>query len=185
MIRDMRHLCLALAVAPTLTLADCPPAPDHSQAVADLLTALQEAPNETVGRTLAQELWTYWTDAPDEAAQALLERGFTERSGLNFLASRQTFDRLVAYCPDYAEGWNQRAYASFLMGDYPAALRDLDRALELDPVHVAALAGKALALRELGRREEAYETLLAALALNPWLPERALLQELAPPGDEI
>ena len=62
-------------------------------------------------------------------------------------------------------------------------MTDLERALEINPTHVAALSGKALTLMGLGRDDEAQEVLRAALALNPWLSERSLLQE--PPGEDI
>ena len=92
-------------------------------------------------------------------------------------------DDLVAYCPDYAEGFNQRAFAAFLAEDYAAALTDLDMALAIMPDHVAALSGKALTLMGLGRHDEAQVVLREALKLNPWLGERALLVD--PPGQEL
>jgi hypothetical protein len=45
------------------------------------------------------------------------------------------------------------------------------------------LSGKALTLMGLGRDAEAQTVLRAALALNPWLEERALL--VTPPGVEL
>ncbi|KIQ68444.1 TPR repeat protein [Wenxinia marina DSM 24838] len=69
------------------------------------------------------------------------------------------------------------------MQDYEAALDDLDTALALNPDHVAALSGRALTLMGLGRMDEGQAALRAALALNPWLGERAMLIEL--PGEDI
>ena len=89
----------------------------------------------------------------------------------------------MAYCPDYAEGYNQRAFVSFLAHDFEAALVDLEATLALNPRHIGALSGKALTLIGLGRREDGQATLRAALALNPWLSERALLE--TPPGEEL
>jgi tetratricopeptide (TPR) repeat protein len=93
------------------------------------------------------------------------------------LGSRTALNRLIEYCPAYAEGYNQRAFTNYLQQDFEAALVDLDRALNILPTHVAALSGKALTLMGLGRSAEAQEVLRAALALNPWLQERALLAE--------
>jgi len=88
------------------------------------------------------------------------------------------FDALIAYCPDYAEGYNQRAFARYLRQDFAPALEDLDAALARSPRHIGALSGKALTLMGLGRDREALATLRAALALNPWLSERALVPVL-------
>ena len=190
----MKHaLILCLLAAPALAQTDgegaatidatCPAAPDHAAEQAEIIALLQDAPNEAVARPLMDRLWRNWTDAPDAAAQKLLDDGMAKREGYDFLGARDTFDALVEYCPDYAEGYNQRAFASFLRQDYDAALFDLDRTLEITPDHIAALSGKALTLMGLGRRDEAQDILRAALALNPWLNERAML--VTPPGTDL
>ena len=173
--------CGLLMAAPVW--AECPAAPDHSEALSALLSEVQEAPNEMVGRQISNRMWEFWTDAPDEPAQELLDEGMAARGSYDFLRATQAFDRLIDYCPDYAEGYNQRAFVHFLREDFAAALPDLDRALALSPQHVAAMAGKALTLMGLGRTDEAQEVLRDAVALNPWLAERHLIAE--PPGEEL
>ena len=66
----------------------------------------------------------------------------TARASYDFLNAIDAFDRLTEYCPDYAEGYNQRAFVNFMREDFPAALVDLDLALERRPTHVAALCGQ-------------------------------------------
>ena len=161
----------------------CPAAPDHSDRIDAIIAELGMAPTELDARVLSDEVWTLWTDAPDDRAQEMLDEGMRKREGYDFLGARDTLDGLVEYCPDYAEGYNQRAFASFLRQDYAAALYDLDRALELNPHHFAALSGRALTLMGLGRMEEAQASLRAAVALNPWLRERSLLTP--EPGTEL
>ncbi|WP_232790427.1 tetratricopeptide repeat protein [Pelagovum pacificum] len=161
----------------------CPQAPDHSAETDRIIAELRVAPDEATARRISQGLWSAWLEAPDARAQALLDRGMALREQFAFLESRDVLDELVEYCPDYAEGYNQRAFASFLRRDFDSALPDLERALELNPKHVAALSGKALTLMGLGRDEEAQRALRSALDLNPWLSERALLDE--PEGEDI
>ncbi len=178
------RLTIALCLTATMAAAEtCPPAPDHNSEINDILAALQDAPTELAARPLSAALWRYWTDAPDEASQALLDKGMERRSFGDFLAARSSFDRLVRYCPDYAEGYNQRALLSFLLRDFEAALIDLDAALAINPRHIGALSGKALTLIGLGRDEEGQAALRAALDLNPWLAERVLLHEA--PGEDL
>ncbi|WP_439156379.1 tetratricopeptide repeat protein [Yoonia sp.] len=169
-------LSAALAASPA-TAQDCPPAPDHSARTDAIIAALGAADDQADAMVLTQELWTLWTDAPDARAQDLLDEGMRKRSGYDFLGSRDTLDQLVEYCPDYAEGYNQRAFTSYMRQDFAAALYDLDRAIEINPRHIAALSGKALTLMGLGRMDAAQEVLRAAVDLNPWLRERALLIE--------
>ncbi|WP_293575871.1 tetratricopeptide repeat protein [Phaeobacter sp.] len=152
----------------------CPAPKDHSAAVERLISQLQAAPNEAEAQKLSNDLWALWADAPNEQAQALLDRGMSRRASFDFIGALDAFDRLVDYCPNYAEGYNQRAFVNYLRQDFAAALLDLDRALALSPSHVAAMSGRALSLLGLGRVTEAVEALDTALAFNPWLPERHL-----------
>ncbi|WP_294227468.1 tetratricopeptide repeat protein [uncultured Shimia sp.] len=170
----MKHLVAAFLVSGTSLAAECPKAPDHSAAVDKLIARVQEADNQRTAQEISNDMWQFWTDAPDEVAQEILDRGMQKRSAWDLLGAREDFDRLVRYCPDYAEGYNQRAFVNFLQQDFEAALPDLERAIALSPRHVAALSGRALTLIGLGRGAEAQDTLAAALELNPWLPERSL-----------
>lgn len=167
--------------APTAALAsECPAAPDHSEALAQLLNKVRVAPDARAGQALSDQMWALWATAPDETAQEALDAGMAKRSSYDFIGAIAEFDRLIAYCPDYAEGYNQRAFVLFLQQDYTAALEDLDRALHRSPTHVAALAGKALTLMGLNRLEEGQSVLKQALALNPWLPERNMVLPSSP-----
>ncbi|WP_299354400.1 tetratricopeptide repeat protein [uncultured Shimia sp.] len=168
--------------------SECPTAPDHSVKLDALIGQIQVAPDETEARVLSNELWQYWADAPDEAAQEVLDRGMRKRAAWDLLGALEDFDTLVAYCPEYAEGYNQRAFANFLRQDFEAALPDLERAIELSPRHIGALSGRAMTLIGLGREAEAQDALVAALELNPWLPERGLLKpvpEKQVPGEDL
>ncbi len=111
------------------------------------------------------------------------DRGIERREAYDFEAAYGALDELVSYCPEYAEGYNQRAFVQFLRADYASALEDLELALKLSPTHIAALSGKALSLMGLGRMDAAQAMLREALALNPWLPERSMLIE--PAGEDI
>lgn len=161
----------------------CPALPDRSGDLAPLFEEARNTPNEMLGRAASDKMWEIWTTAPDAAAQELLAQGMTARRYGDFLAAIRAFDGLVAYCPDYAEGYNQRAFTYFLRGEPEKARVDLERTLEITPDHVGALSGLALTLIQLGRDDEAQAYLRAALELNPWIPERGLLRE--PPGQEL
>lgn len=179
----MEKLLLILALAaPLPALAQtCPAAPDHSAGLDVLIAQVREAASESDARVITNRMWELWTDAPNEQAQAILDRGMSRRSSYDLLGALEEFDRLVEYCPDYAEGYNQRAFAHYLRQDFRAALADLDRAVALSPNHIAAIAGRALCLLALGRTDEARKAIQAALDLNPWLPERGL----AAPGGPL
>ncbi len=144
---------------------------------------LKIARDRTEASILNDGLWLIWMAAPDAKAQDLLDQGMQKRRESDWAGSTAVLDALVAYCPAYAEGYNQRAFTQFLAKDYTTALDDLDRALAIEPQHLGALTGKALTLIGLDRMDEAQVILRQAIALNPWLNERQLLIE--PEGEDI
>ena len=182
----MKHLLLNVLclVAPLAVHAEtCPPAKDVTSDIAMLLNDVRDAPDERSAAAISNKMWQLWTIAPDALAQDYLDNGMTRRSQFDFAGAEAAFTALIEYCPNYAEGWNQRAFVNFLREDYPKALVDLDKALELNPVHVAALSGKALTLLFMGEEAQGQKVLREALALNPWLSERAYLRDV--PRDDL
>ncbi|MFK7938830.1 MAG: hypothetical protein AB8B82_05590 [Roseovarius sp.] len=183
----MKHIIALLSITfATPALAqECPAAPDHKEALSLLITATQEAETELDARIISQDMWALWTKAPDTRAQELLDEGMSRREGVDYDGALTALEELVRYCPDYAEGYNQRAFVNFLRQDYAGALPDLERASELSPRHLGVLTGQAMTLIALDRNAEAALVLRRALALNPWLGERHLLPALEAEENEL
>ena len=184
----MRSLILICLLSPAVALADgpikmCDPATVTINAdVRDpLFNKLKSATSELEAAPHARLLWQDFFKAPDPHAQTLLDRGARRIQYLDLTAAIASLDELVAYCPGYAEGWNQRAFAHFLSGSYDAALEDLDAALEIEPRHFGALSGKVLTLLKQGRQALAIGVLREALKVHPWMQERRYL----PKGEKI
>ncbi|MEM6304374.1 MAG: hypothetical protein AAF744_06620 [Pseudomonadota bacterium] len=175
-------LALVLTLLSAPAFAACPAPADISREMLNLIARANDTDNRIEGRRVAGAMWEVWLRAPDETAQATLDAGMRRREAYDFAGALKEFDRLAEYCPLYAEGFNQRAFVHFLRQDYEKALVDLDVALKLSPYHVAAQAGRALTLMNLGRIEEARAQMLIAVDNNPWLSEAALLAEGAPLG---
>jgi len=174
----LKHVTLLVCLAGPAVAQECPPAPDRSGELAFLFNRANAARSPIEARPIADAMWSIWADAPDDRAQALLDDGRELIGEGDLDDATEVLDDLVEYCPDYAEGYNQRAFAAYLQGEFAAALVDLNAALERQPLHVAALSGKALTLIGLGRGAEGQRVLRQALKLNPWLSERALLREM-------
>ncbi|MEM1232487.1 MAG: hypothetical protein AAGH70_00035 [Pseudomonadota bacterium] len=177
------RLTLLLALCGAPAFAQCPANPDIADAEAALYARIQALPTGSGVGPLNGELWALWTMAPDDAAQALLDGGMEALRLGDFGAAAVQLDDLIAYCPDYAEGYNQRAFVHYLQFEFTPALERLEEAERRAPNHTGVLTGMALTLIGLGREEDAQEPLRRAVALNPWLSERALLVE--PPGEEL
>ena len=184
MMTVMRWIAVVLLIPSALWADECPDAPDHSIELSALFDEARSAPNEREARGLSEKMWALWLDAPDEAAQEVLDRGMQQRASYDYTGAHATFTTLIAYCPMYAEGYNQRAFVHFLTGNHDEALTDLEQALALSPNHVGAQSGRALTLMHQGKIPEARAQMLEALANNPWLSERALIGEGAPLGPQ-
>jgi tetratricopeptide (TPR) repeat protein len=177
-----RLLPLLVALLPLPAAGECPALDAVALAAerAPLFEALKAAPTEMRAREIADRIWRSWHRAPDARAQEMLDAGTRHIRGSDYAEAERVLSQLVAYCPDYPEGYSQRAFARFLADDLDGALEDIDRTLELEPRHFGALAGRALTLLRQGRVEPGQRALREAVAINPWIVERHLLVE---PGE--
>ena len=164
-------VALAAAAAwPTVLLADT-----ESQR-GKLFAALKAAKTESEGRAAENAIWQWWLNqAPTLAVREAIDHGMERRESYDFEAAEAAFDIAVRDAPDYAEGWNQRAFARFLRDNDEGALSDLERAVELDPNHFGAWSGMFHVLFRMGRTEVAYSALSRAVTIHPWLKERGML----------
>lgn len=162
---------LALAVSAPFTL----------QASTDtqrerLFEALKTAKTEREGRLAENAIWNWWLDqAPTPEVREAIDHGMKRREAYDFEAAETAFDKAVEIAPEYAEGWNQRAFVRFLRENIDGSLSDLEKAVELDPDHFAAWSGMYHVLMRMGRPEVAVSALSHAVTIHPWLKERGLL----------
>ncbi len=171
----MLKTLLCFLIFPLAAFAQsCPPSPVQPEKP-QLFTNLAASPNEMAAAVIARELWMLWRTAPDAKAQDLLDRGMAMRDVFNFPESILILTELIAYCPDYPEGYNQRAFTRYLAQDYQGSLDDIEIVLKAEPKHFGALSGKALVQMNMGQTGQAKLTMIEALKVHPWLNERELL----------
>ena len=171
-------LLLAMFAAPLAGPARAEGGPDR----AALFRRLREARTEREGRMAEDAVWRMWmAEAPTAAIAEAVAEAMRRRESYDFAGALAILDRVVAQAPGYAEGWNQRAFIRFLRDDSDGSLEDIERALALEPLHFAALAGKATILIRQGRMELGQAALRRAVAIHPWIRERSML--IPPPGE--
>ena len=141
-----------------------------------LLKRLANAESQQEGRTAEDAMWQFWFSlSPTTKIRQLLDNGIERREAYDFEAAENFFDQVVESAPDYAEGYNQRAFARFLRENYSASLSDLEKALELEPDHFGAMSGMYHILRIQNRHQSAMDLLRRAVTIHPWLQERGAL----------
>ncbi|MEO0913668.1 MAG: hypothetical protein AAFY59_11880 [Pseudomonadota bacterium] len=180
----MKLVFAALIALPLAGHAACPPLPDAGDATATHLTDLLTAPDQPTADAIAARLWEIWLKAPDAEAQDLLDRAISRRQIFDLALSEALLDRLIGYCPNYPEAYNQRAFTRFLAENYEGALADIDVVLETTPYHFGALSGQAMTYMRQGRPERAQAALRRAVKVHPYLRERSLIRPgPAPPRE--
>ncbi|MBX2853455.1 MAG: tetratricopeptide repeat protein [Rhodobacteraceae bacterium] len=183
-------LVAVLAAAPVAAQTTSPEAEeapgqaeDRDKVRATLFEELQSATTEPEAILAEAAVWRFWLTPPSEEVGALMDRAMDRRRWYAFQEAREVLDQIVEQAPDYAEGWNQRAFILFLQENYDESLDDIERVLALEPKHFGALAGKARILMRQGRMELGQKALRQAVDIHPWLKERGML--LPEPGKDI
>ena len=112
-------------------------------------------------------VWRLWSRSGDPDVDTLLASGITQMNDGHMGQAVETFTRVTERKPDFAEGWNKRATAYYLMGDYDQSLKDCDEVIKRNPQHFGALSGYGLIYIKRGELERALEYFEKALEINP------------------
>jgi tetratricopeptide (TPR) repeat protein len=155
----------------------------------DLFTRLRQATAPLEIETLQNGIWQIWLSTGDQGLDKTLEAGMRALSAGEYTAAITHFDQLITVAPDYVEGWNKRATAYYLRGEYRASLLDIAETLRREPRHFGALSGQATILRQLGEPARALRVLNRLTDLCPCLPglaeQRRELREWLEDNGEI
>ena len=143
--------------------------PAQTAKLDDLFSRLQATANTEEARRIEQEIWIEWSKSGSAAMDLLLERGRRALDEGQTQLAVEHFTALTDHAPDFAEGWNARATAYYMAGEFGPSIADIGHVLTLNPRHFGALSGLAMILEESGKPEKALEVYKAALAIHPHL----------------
>lgn len=134
---------------------------------ADVARALQDK-DATVRDLADNALWAIWfrADTPEHNARLELVRDLNNRRLFPQAIAEAT--RLVADAPEFAEAYNQRAIAHFLLDRFEDSATDCQQAIRRNPYHLGALSGLAQCQLQLDRPDDALRTFRRILKLQPF-----------------
>jgi tetratricopeptide (TPR) repeat protein len=119
-------------------------------------------------RDLAETaLWAIWSRSGDPVIDQLFETGVAHMREGQVRESVETFSDIIHRRPDFAEGWNKRATAYYMLGDWRRSAADCDEVLRRNPQHFGALSGYGMIWLQLDQPTRALERFEEALAVNP------------------
>lgn len=142
-----------------------------------LFAELAGASEETVAQEIEKQIWQGWMKLPPSDVQELVKQAMEARRWYDFEKALGLLNKVVDQAPDYAEGWNQRAFILFLQEKFDRSLSDLERAISLEPRHFSAMAGQARILMRQGRFATGQAILKQAVKIHPFLRERSMIVE--------
>ena len=133
----------------------------------ELFDRLRTTADPLQAQIIEVQIWRIWTDSGRDDINALVEEG--SRSMVQGLLKEAIaiFDRVVTILPDFAEGWNKRATAHYLNGDYTASMIDIERTLALEPRHFGAISGMGLIFMVRGDEANALRAFEEVLKVHP------------------
>ncbi len=142
-----------------------------------LLQALKDQ-NETVRNQAIGEFWHMWFHQKGvQGAKRLIESQTLLEAERNAEA-KAILDELIDCQPDFAEAWNRRAVLHYMEGNYPAAIEDCKKTLELVHHHFGALHGLGLCYAAVGNYREAIQCFRRTLEIQPFslINQRLILE---------
>ena len=143
-------------------------AQEKAKLLADLYAQLAAAEDEEQAKKFTGAIERLWVQSGSDTVSLLLDRAAHAGKEKKLELAQKLLDATVSLAPDYAEGFNQRAYFHFTLNNFDAAVGDLRRVLALDPNHYKALEGLAQIWRETGNKKGAYGVLKRLIEVHPF-----------------
>ena len=114
-----------------------------------------------------ESLWNIWSRSGNDDVDKMLNVGKRHIENEKFTEAIERFSAVIEVAPNFAEGYNQRAIACFVIGEWEKAIEDCKQTVKLNPYHFGAYAGMGHAYLRLGDIEAAIEAYKQALTINP------------------
>ena len=138
------------------------------RAVPALVTTLADD-NPALVHLVERALWEIWCRSGDPETDRLLQVGIEALSQQELDRAVEIFSQVIAITPGFAEGYNKRATALYLQGEYRRSIADCEATLERNPYHFACLSGQGLCHLALRQFRQAEACFRKALSLHPLL----------------
>lgn len=133
------------------------------------LAAQLKDPDPMVNQMAEHALWSIWFRSGSCPANQEVCRGSKALNRREMDLAIEHFNRAIEIDPTFAEAYNQRAIAAYLLELYDQSIADCKTAVRLMPCHFGAWAGMGHGHTHLNRPADAIRCYQKALEINPHL----------------
>ena len=169
-LRSVRITSIALALSTALFgIFGQVRADQNDERLTELFESLAATEDESKIRDLQLEITNIWQDPNSASIELLLKRSLNAINEQDFETARTHLDDVVVLAPEFAEGWNQRAFLNFMTDRYEEAILDIQKTVSLEPRHYGAWSGLGQIFESVGNERAALEAYRRALLVNPHL----------------
>ena len=124
--------------------------------------------NNDLSFNIEQKIWNIWSTHPtNQKLTKMLAKGSDLVNNKKFEDAIEIFSQVIKLDPSWAEAWNKRATALYLIGEFQKSQNDINKVLDLEKRHFGALAGQGLVNIELKNYEKAILSYQKAKEIYP------------------
>jgi len=116
---------------------------------------------------ITNQIWKIWHEIDDPKTTRDFETGVQMMNLGYYKRSIDYFDKVILNKPNFAEAWNKRATAHFMMGNFDLSMQDIGQTLQLEPRHFGALDGMGLIFIHTNQYDKAIEIYDKMLEIFP------------------
>ena len=135
-----RHLLIILFFT-SIAYAD-----QNDRRLDELFSLLKVSNKDIEIDNLVANIWEIWLETNDPFIENDFRQGLTFMQNGQIHASIMFFTKVIKKNPDFAEAWNKRATAYYLIGNFESSIQDIYQTLRLEPRHFGAMDGLSLIL---------------------------------------
>lgn len=152
----------------------------RAAALDKLFQSLKSARNEDEAERIANKIDARFRQSGSDTLDLMASRAREAIAKGDSAVAVEILSRIIALDPEWAEAWNLRATAFFMMGDPERSRVDAIETLAREPRHIGALTGIALIFEMQGRKKDALKAYRQVSALGPELkPIKSAIERLA------
>ena len=139
----------------------------NNSEIDELFRLLHEATSPAEASVLTRQIWHNWYQSDNKDIEVLMQQGEIRMRSGKLDQAVKIYSRIIDIDPGFAEGWNRRATAYYMMGELQNSTADVVETLKLEPRHFGALSGQGMIYTQLRQVDLALEYYEKALEVNP------------------